>query len=287
MNYKISATALLAAIVAILLTPSQATSQLRVAYPGDAQFSGADVPDDGPALVAWRSTDQKWSKVTVLADGETVREWSFPDLLVKGARWVEVGERFLVQAVGAAGPEDHLYSIGQDGELALEWSSAALEREGVSVVYSPDGKYWLADRFGETSARIRLGRVGEDEPFWEWQLHGRDYGDAAPLAAEEFSYTLFLGSATNPPDIGILWGGRLWLARPSATHLVQVQPPKDCQEFHGAFSTGTGLWTGCSEESGGPPGSSRWVFYPGGWDSQLSERHSAFTKRFRSPRFRP
>lgn len=273
--------------VLALVAPLQATDQMRVAYPGEAQFSGADIPEHGPAVVAWRSTDQKWSKVTILRDGETVREWSFQDLLVKSVRWIDVGERFLTGSVGANGPIDHLYSIEKDGTLALEWSTAALERDGVSIAYSADGSYWLSSQFSETSAKLSFGTVGDTKPLWEWDLAAEEYGKASPLAAEQFSYAVFLERPDEPTSIGVLWGSRLWLARPGSDHLVRIVPPRGCDDLPRAFSTSLGLWARCYDEDGGTPGVSRWAFYAGGFDSEVAERRPAFVEQFRSPRFRP
>lgn len=270
-----------------LTASSSATGAWRLSPPGDGQLAGADLSRDGWALVAWKATEAQWSRVEVFENGSRRSSWDFEERLVKDARWVEPGKRMLLYSVRSDGvegsqhgdPEALLYSIDSEGGLHLDWSSAALGRKYSSITPSQDGRFWLGTDFGVASAEVLLGRVGETEPLWTWQLTGDRLGRPTALDADQFSYAFFLEGSGDPPEIGILWGARLWLARSGSNHLVRAEPSEGCDEIYVATSTRAGIWVDCFRGIDTERPHS-WALFPQGWDATASRLEPSLVEQF-------
>lgn len=278
-----------AAITLFVAVPASAASthqEERVSYPGEGQLSSADYREGAPALLAWRSTDKKWSKLELRENGAVQAEWGFPGELVKDARWIEPGKTLLTFTLRLSGSEDRLYRIDSAGELQLEWSSRDLESSFQSIGYSRDGMYWLGSRFEKNEAYVALGRVGNDSPISEWRLDAATYGEPTELDLQEFSYSIFVEhSSSTPPDVGILWGARLWVGRPSSEHLVRVELPGSCLNVSGATSTNRGLWVDCyrgmeAKRSHG------YILYRDGFTEGAEKLTADLVEEFNDPTFR-
>lgn len=76
----------------------------RLALPGEGHLSGVWIPETGPALVAWESTDAGWARVEHYARGAKLHEWSFDGEFVRQAQWIVPGKTLRLAVVGASGP---------------------------------------------------------------------------------------------------------------------------------------------------------------------------------------
>lgn len=264
---------------------------VRVAHGGDAQFSGGDLSATGDGLVAWRSTDQGWSKVQLLKAGTVVADWEFSDLLVKDVRWMEAGKSILVRGIESdGGAADRLYDLDSGSELTLRWNSRSIRVPGDATGYTDDGRYWFRSRFETEQALVSLGRVGEEEVLWTWRLDAGQYGAPTAFAAEQYSSTTPLPTH-GKLSVAILWGGRLWLGQAFDEELVPVRPAEGCVEIREVAAVAIGFWSDCGREfdptKPAPPGvpSTTWAFYPSSAAEGSTEIRPASTTEFRSPIF--
>lgn len=257
----------------------------RLVPPGGAHFTGAWIPEDGPALVAWESTETGRSGLLLYEDGERSREWVFDDLLIKDARWLVSGETLRLGVVVAPGrSETRIYAL-RDGELRLLGSTAALEREWDRVSLSADCRRWVAARFGSDVVDVAAGDLGDETPTWTWRLAAEDTGPASSGAIEELSRAAFVTQPGGGSTVALLWNGHLWLADVESSRRTALRPPGDCDSVQNFTVVEDGLWAQCFRGVGKePPG--LWGYYPAmvpGSDERPAARTLA---AFRKPWFR-
>lgn len=211
------------------------------------------------------------------------------DYLVKGLRWIKPGRTFWVSGIlpregemhGTG--EDRLYAVSPTGAIELTWQTGSLEGEVGAVAPAGDGDHWIASRFGDETARVTLGVLGDGAPLASWALHSAD----GRANRETSTRSAFLLGNLLSDGVGILWRGDVWLAEAGDPEPDLLSVPGDCREVQKVdVVAGNTLWVQCFRGLDSKP-YHQWLRYRA--DSLLDIAHRApdlVTSELSDPTFR-